>query len=380
MVDGGGSPFRQGEAALDIEQVATLAPGSGIVAYDGPGLTDTLTAIADDDSAGTVSASLGACEADDAPTQIASQSVALDQLAAQGQTVVVAAGDGGSDNQCFDINGNPELGVNDPASQPDVLAAGGTMLPLPSANPPITSEQTAWNNCFGQGLACQTTIAGGGGAGTGGISSLFAMPSWQQAAGDGTIRSFSSGTPCAAPSGSFCREVPDVSAYADQRVGYSIYTDALFIETQNGLIPFFPGGWMADAGTSAAAPLWAALLTDINQGCASTVGMVNPALYRLGAAGSGAFTDVSSGNDDFTNTEGGDYPATTGYDLATGWGNAECRTPGQRAPGRRRMPLSHRPVHSLRAGGRWWHARDLQERPDACHIRGHRLGAGCHRE
>ena len=111
------------------------------------------------------------------------------------------------------------------------------------------------------------------------------------------------------------------SAYADQRAGYSIYLDKIKVLTANGYVTVFPGGWTADAGTSAAAPLWAALLTDINQGCASPMGMVDPALYRLGASDSKAFTDITSGNNDYTNTEGGLYPARPGYDLATGWGS-----------------------------------------------------------
>lgn len=279
LVDGGGSPTQQGEAALDIEQVAALAPGASIVAYDGWGLTGSLTAIADDDSASVVSVSAGNCEATLSAAQVDSQSTALAQLAAQGQTVVVAAGDNGSDNQCQDANGNPVLGVNFPATSPDVLAVGGTMLPLPSATPPTSGEQTTWNNCVGQGAACLNDTSGGVGAGTGGISSLVQMPSWQQAAGNGTTNSFSTGTPCGAPAGSYCREVPDVSAYADQRVGYSIYTDALTGLPIGSAPPqvFFPGGWTADAGTSASAPLWAALLTDVDQGCTSTVGMVDPA-------------------------------------------------------------------------------------------------------
>jgi hypothetical protein len=48
--------------------------------------------------------------------------------------------------------------------------------------------------------------------------------------------------------------------------------------------------------------------------------MVDPALYRLAAADTGAFTDITTGNNDFTGTENGDYPATSGYDLVTGLG------------------------------------------------------------
>ncbi len=233
VVDGGGSPYQEGEAVLDIEQVAAMAPGATIVSYDGSGITANLIAIADADSAGVVSASLGGCEADETSAQFDSQSVALEQLAAQGQTVVVAAGDSGSE-ACSNASGAPELGVNDPASQPDVLSAGGTMLPLPSANPPTSGDQTTWNNCFGRGSACPSTIRDTG-AGGGGLSSHFAMPSWQQDAGHGTVNRYSSGSPCHAPAGSFCRELPDVSAYADQRVGYSVYTDPLYFPVNGKL-------------------------------------------------------------------------------------------------------------------------------------------------
>ena len=48
--------------------------------------------------------------------------------------------------------------------------------------------------------------------------------------------------------------------------------------------------------------------------------MVDPALYRLGAASSGAFTDITLGNNDYTDTNSGAYPTTPGYDMSTGWG------------------------------------------------------------
>ncbi|HEX4083250.1 MAG TPA: protease pro-enzyme activation domain-containing protein, partial [Acidimicrobiales bacterium] len=326
-VDGGTGTTVQnqiGEAAMDIEQVAALAPGSSIVTYDGPnsgdGPTDIFDAIANDDRAQVVSASLGACESAITPTEAATEAAIFAQMAAQGQTVAVGTGDSGSEG-CGDTPSS--LAVNDPATQPDVLAVGGTAMLLGEFGP---ADQYVWNDCYvpyfgganSPGCADSAPIGINPGAGTGGISSLWPMPSWQAAAGNGTVNAYSSHTPCGAPAGSYCREVPDVSALADTMAGYTIYIDQTRLPTPVGteLTP----GWTRDAGTSASTPLWAALLADINQGCAAPLGMVDPALYRLGAASSAAFTDVTTGNDDYTDTNGGAYPATPGYDLATGWG------------------------------------------------------------
>jgi subtilase family serine protease len=359
-VDGGtGTPAQDqiGEAAMDIEQVAALAPGSSILTYDGPnsgnGPTDIFDAIANDDRAQVVSASLGACESAITSTDAATEAAIFAQMAAQGQTVAAGTGDTGSEG-CG--NTPSSLAVNDPATQPDVLAVGGTAMLLGEFG---TADQTAWNDCyvpyFGgantPGCADSAPIGINPGAGTGGISSLWPMPPWQADAGNGTVNAYSSPTPCGAPAGSYCREVPDVSALADTMAGYTIYIDQTQLPTPVG-VDLTPG-WTRDAGTSASTPLWAALLADVNQGCSTTLGMVDPALYRLGASSSDAFTDVTTGDDDYTDTNGGDYPATTGYDLATGWGTpnggplAEGLQPAGGCPSLTGLSASH----STTAGG-----------------------------
>ena len=75
-------------------------------------------------------------------------------------------------------------------------------------------------------------------------------------------------------------------------------------------------------GTSAAAPLWAAVigLLDVQQGSLHRLGFVNPALYKLAAEHKPIVNDVTVGNDDYTTTGGGLYPATKGYDMASGLG------------------------------------------------------------
>ncbi len=313
-VDGGaGSGPGSGEAALDIEDAAAMAPGADLVVYEGPndtttGPIDTFDRIATDDTAQVVSTSWGQCEPQNTPTRGGNAPVEdeiFQEMAAQGQTVVAASGDSGSED-CWSVtpsdrDADTSLAVDDPSSQPDVTGVGGTALP--SSTP---SSQTVWNDCLDVATTCADRLYAG--ASGGGISSVWTMPTWQRQAGRGTVDAYSSGTPCSAPAGIDCREVPDVAADADPSTGYPIYWD---------------GQWSVVGGTSAAAPLWAALLALTDQGCAAPVGFADPALYRLGAEGSPAFDDVTSGNNDLTDTNGGAYPATAGYDMATGWGTPD---------------------------------------------------------
>ena len=81
---------------------------------------------------------------------------------------------------------------------------------------------------------------------------------------------------------------------------------------------YFDGSWGGFGGTSVAAPTNAGLFADTNQGCFNRLGRVGPALY---AADSNAnFTDITTGNNDFTGTHGGEFQAGPGYDAASGLG------------------------------------------------------------
>jgi subtilase family serine protease len=108
--------------------------------------------------------------------------------------------------------------------------------------------------------------------------------------------------------------VPDVSASASPDNGYVEYCTVGSMCTSKG--------WMAVGGTSASAPLWAALAALADQGLSRPVGFVNPLLYELAAnpSDSNAFNDITTGNNDWTGTNGGLYPATARYDMATGLG------------------------------------------------------------
>jgi kumamolisin len=98
-----------------------------------------------------------------------------------------------------------------------------------------------------------------------------------------------------------------VSASADPSLGYVIFDG---------------GSWTVVGGTSAATPLWAALtaLLDVYKGKVHKLGFLNPALYKLVAAGKPILNDVTVGTNDYTTTNGGSFPATKHYDMATGLG------------------------------------------------------------
>ncbi len=296
QVDGGaGTGAGGGEAALDIEDVIGLAPQANVVVYQGPntntGAYDTYSSILTQDKAQVISTSWGLCEPGEAPI-VQSESTLFEEAVTQGQSVFASSGDSGSED-CNASDGSTSLAVDDPASQPNVTGVGGTTMS--KLGPPPT--QTVWNNASG--------------ATGGGISTDWPMPSYQSGAPSSlhVINTRSSGTPCGAAPGSYCREVPDVSADADPDTGYVIY---------------YSGQWGGIGGTSAAAPLWAAFtaLVNASSGCSGTpIGFANPLLYTAAAnAYSANFSDVISGNNDLTGTNSGSFKATRGYDMATGLG------------------------------------------------------------
>ena len=153
------------------------------------------------------------------------------------------------------------------------------------------------------------------------------MPSYQhQTSIPGLINADSQTNPaCSTSVGHAIRQVPDVSADADPYSGYVILYD---------------GGWIPIGGTSAAAPLWAAIaaLTDASPFCgdygSGAAGVLPQGLYTSVANDHAyiypssdqqipeALADITSGNNDYTPSgyDGGLYPAGAGYDEASGLG------------------------------------------------------------
>jgi kumamolisin len=285
----GKDPTVDSEVMLDIEVAAALAPGAEIVVYFAPftekGWVDALTAVVHDTQhrPSVLSISWGFTEGQEIWTSQAIQAVnqAFEAAALMGLTVCCASGDDGSEDQLPDGRAH----VDFPASSPYVLACGGTSLRLLGGQ--IVGE-TVWNT---------GSRERGGGASGGGISEMNPLPPWQQ----GIV------PPSVNPDHHVGRGVPDVAGDADGRSGYTILVDGRVL-----------GGV---GGTSAVAPLWAALIARINQQLGKPVGFINPLLYNR-IAKEGVFHDITIGNNDPTGRIGG-YTARPGWDPCTGWGSPD---------------------------------------------------------
>ena len=326
-VDGGsGTGPGAGEAALDIENLIGFAPDVNVLVYQGPnsnsgapgsGPYDTFSRIINQDRARVVTVSWGQCEPAVGQADAIAENTLFQQAAVQGQSIVAADGDSGA--QDCNSNGTmpqTQAAVDDPSSQLYVTGVGGTTL---SALGPRPTE-SVWNS---GGMQLSPTVQPG--ASGGGVSSFWPMPAAQLDAAPalGVRTADDAGVACG-NTGGWCRAVPDVSADADPSTGYLVYWNG------NGSVAGQPAGWQGIGGTSAAAPLWGALvaLADASPGCGgSTVGFANPALYRTaGSAYAATFNDVTAGENDFTGTNGGRYAAKPGYDPVTGLGSPNAAT------------------------------------------------------
>ena len=302
-VDGGASVGSGTlEATADVEDLIGLAPQASVVVYETsnvftPDWLDEWARIVDADTAQVVSTSWLACEQYEPTGFAAAEGVFLAQAAAQGQTVLAATGDYGSE-ACRQFGGSRALSVDDVASDPYVTAVGGT----------------EWRSLAPR--AGERTWDAGPGASGGGISSRWAMPSWQQ--GPGVRNRFSTGSPCGGGA-TACRETPDVAALAGPPY-YAFYCSA----GDCGSIR----GWGSFYGTSFATPLWAASVALADRSCAAEppAGFLDPALYALAASRADPLHDITVGDNDLTRSNGGRYPATAGFDLATGLGTPAWTT------------------------------------------------------
>ena len=308
------------ESTLDVEEISAFVPDATVEVYEGPnnnlGPLDVWNEIFTEDTAKVITTSWGACEAQDGGSSVvAAEANLFEEAAAQGQTVVAASGDSGS-SDCTDASDNPidKPAVDDPGSQPYVTSVGGTSMqtlgsPATPTTAAIAPTQSVWNS--------------DNGASGGGISANWAMPAYQADAAPalGVVKAYSTRKPCGAPAG-FCREVPDVSADADPNTGLVIYWSGW-------------NGWSSVGGTSIAAPMWAALVTlaDAWPSCSSQpVGFLNPTLYWIAGMGpaqyAASFDDIRSGDNHLALfSSWWQYPATPGYDLASGLGTPTASNP-----------------------------------------------------
>ncbi|EIL97235.1 S53 family peptidase [Rhodanobacter thiooxydans] len=296
------------EVMLDIEIAGALAPAAKLAVYFAPntdqGFYNAISQAAHDSSlpATAMSISWGAPEDSWVTASRDAMETALEDAAALGVTVTAAAGDSGSSDGASD--GQPH--VDFPAASPSVLACGGTKL---LASGGAISSEVTWNE----------TAANEGATG-GGVSAVFALPAWQ------------AGAAVPATAGGFAgRGVPDVAGNADPLTGYAVRVDS-----QDEVV----------GGTSAVAPLWAALVARLGQQLGHPLGAVQAALYDLGGA---AFHDITQGDN-------GSYAAGAGWDACTGLGSpdgqallgalqAGAANPAPAPPGHPPKHGGHKPKH-----------------------------------
>ncbi len=296
-----------GEASLDVEWAHAVAPGASIIVYNSEyepnngvasiqNLIEAMQQASQLPGVTVVTLSYGVSESTLAQVGLNEQSFDS-AFTTPGVTFLAASGDSG-----IYANGGDEVGVNYPAASPNVVSVGGTSIVIdangdyPGTGP---SGEIAWGDATLSGLA-----ESGGGSG-GGLSAVEPEPSWQTGVVPASID----------PSGA--RAVPDVAMDSGTAQEYDVFTSTLSANTSSsGTSSGSAVGWLGDAGTSAASPIWAGLIAIADQGRVLAGGtpltgytQTLPALYSLPAAD---FHDILYGNN-------GD-PAGLGYDLDTGRG------------------------------------------------------------
>lgn len=280
----------EGEMAMDVEVVHAIAPRARIIVYTAPQsqTEQVLQQMVADNPGGIQSHSWGGCESNDSSGKNDAEfSVRLYDKAAQlGESVFYATDDSGAyacishtEGAIPDVNG---LGTSIPAVAPGVTAVGGTRLSVSTDG--SWYNEVAWRS--------PTDLEGTGG----GVSHWVPRPSWQT--GPGVDNQFNPRK---------MRSTPDVAAIADPESSMTLIVG---------------GKEITEGGDSQACPLWAGIAALINQYLKKKglkpLGLFNPALYAL-ARGNPPFPpfhQITIGDNLY-------YPATPGYNLATGLGSPD---------------------------------------------------------
>jgi kumamolisin len=283
-----------GEVMLDVEVLAGICPKATIPVwfsqFTEKGWVDALDAAMHDPkyTPQVLSISWGYAEDVSVWTAAAVKQVdeALQEAALMGITICVAAGDDGSSDGINDGHAH----VDFPCASPFVLAVGGTLLRTGAKR-----SEHAWKD--GDGLRSDN-----GGSTGGGVSQRIARPAWQAGLDIAPVNPGQAGG----------RIVPDVAANASANTGYFVVAG---------------GQQEISGGTSASAPLWAALVARMNQQLAAggkRVGYLTPLLYGAAPDGAGPLgkqgcNDIHAG-DNITAHVGG-FKSAAGFDAVTGWGS-----------------------------------------------------------
>ena len=308
-----------GETTLDVEWAHAIAPGARLLLVETPvsetegvhGFPQIIAAeeyVLKHHLGDVISQSFSATE-ETFPTRAALQALRGAYLLADRDhvTVLAASGDSGAADLGLDETTYYAFRVTSwPDSDPLVTGVGGTQLHFTAQG--TAAAPTVWNDTYNR--AATEFTAGGPGpdplASGGGTSIFFNRPAYQ----DG-VRAIVGGS----------RGVPDISMSAACNGAVDTYSS----------FGGAPAGWSPECGTSEATPLFAGIVALADQVAGHSLGLINPALYRLAAAGQPGIVDVASGNNTVSFTQGGrrqtvtGFSARPGYSLATGLGTVNAR-------------------------------------------------------
>ena len=310
------------EAMLDITWAGAVAPKAHIVAVASAsnfadGVDASSVYIVDHNVAPIMSVSFGSCEQVIGPVQNAFYSSLWQQASAQGITVFVSAGDNGGagcDDQSSGYFAQNGVAVNGMASTPYNIAVGGTQFDDtddPSKYWSVTSDpvtlksalsyipEKVWNESSNDPFATSLW------AGSGGVSTVYAKPDWQTAAGVPTDG---------------MRDLPDISLAAAGHTGYALCFQSSCADPSYVYL-YTVGG--TSASSPSAAGIMALVLQKMN---GQPQGLANYTFYKL-ASTSGVYHDITKGNNKVPDPNGEytvGYDAGTGYDLATGLGTLDA--------------------------------------------------------
>jgi subtilase family serine protease len=303
------------ETSLDVEYSHAMAPGANILLVESP-VSETLG------TAGfpqivqaenyVISHHLGTVISQSfaAPEQTFPNAASIMKLrsayvnaAKNGVTVLAGTGDAGASGartltpQGFASTYFLHPVVDWPATDPLVTALGGTQLHLNAAGSAF-EPATVWND---------TPLFGSPAATTGGISTVFPRPAYQNSV-SGVVGNW--------------RGNPDISMSAAVDGAALVFLDA---DAAQG-----PAGYYLIGGTSEATPQFAGIVAIADQVAGHGLGLINPALYRMEASHAAGIVDVTGGTNTVTFPQNGSvhtvqgWDAVKGYDLASGVGTIDA--------------------------------------------------------
>ncbi len=326
-------PGSGGEAYLDVEWSGGIAPGATInyvfTGNDDGDPDDATYYIIENNLADIISESWGGCEIGTTPSDADIFAVYGSAAELLGISYLNASGDSGATG-CINY-GVPGLYATTPANFPGVTAVGGTdLLNITyDASTGLAVGYGTGEQCWNDGNNPSQYIA----AASGGISNFYPRPFFQAS----TPTCTAVGTLPTSANPASMRMLPDVAFNAGIAVNSDLYMCQL--ETVNGITDCGVNGThdtvMGVGGTSIAAPAFAGVVALVAQATGGgRLGNINPLLYTLAATTPSAFHDIALGNNEISCKYGTDpgcpsgelygYPATAGYDCATGLGSVDA--------------------------------------------------------